>query len=180
MLRFLGCCVIVSLLAPAALAAAPENAGEDSPAPAGALSDIAKSLQHLEALLRTAMAMQRMDLSLRRAELAIADVVPLQTALREARAARDNDEAQVATAEQGMKRLKDRLDERAGQPEDDEARGMEDVVRELEVQTQVMKSQLGTLRARIAELDNEVSRKTAERDQVLAEIDRALSRLATP
>ena len=180
-MRFLCCFLLGVAVVPGPLSAAPEAPGSEAPsAGLAALSDIARSLQHMEALLRAQLEMQRVEVLFRRAEIVNQEILPLQAALRQAKATRDGDEQQIVAGEQRLKELAERLDSGSALARGTEAKDIEEAIHQLELGLRMTRASLQAERAHVEELENEVSKRSAERDQVHSLIDRALTRLDTP
>ncbi|HXO25971.1 MAG TPA: hypothetical protein VOA80_01375 [Thermoanaerobaculia bacterium] len=141
------------------------------------LAEIASSLQRMELLLRGQVEMQRLDLLLKRAELGNQELLPLQNELRQTKAARDGSEEMLRVNEQQLSDFTAMLEKRAHAASEEETQGVEQQVHNLEQRIRTSKTRLQAQRARIEELENEVAKKTVERDDVKALIDRALARL---
>ena len=148
--------------------------------PLPALAEIASSLQRIELLLRTQVEMQRLDLLLRRAGLGNQELLPLQNELRQTKAARDSEEELLRVNEQQLSDFTAWLEKPTHTAGEGDAQGVEQQVHSLEQRIRLAKLRLQAQRARIEELENELAKKTAERDDVKALIDRALARLDLP
>ena len=144
------------------------------------LAEIASSVQRMELLLRAQVEMQRVDLLLKRADLGNRELLPLETELRQTKAAREGAEELQRVNEQQLSDFTAWLEKPTHAGGEEETRGIEQQIHGMEQRIRLAKIRLQAQRARIEELENEVAKKTAERDDVKALIDRALARLDLP
>lgn len=182
-MRVITLVLAVTLVSLSGTAGAQSTAVPSAPPPVVAvpgLSEIASSLQRMELLLRGQVEMQRLDLLLRRANLDNQELLPLQNELRQARAARDGDEEMLRLNEQHLSDFTARLEKPTHAASEEETQVVEQQIHSLEQRIRLAKTRMQTQRTRIEELENEVAKKTAERDDVKALIDRALARLDRP
>lgn len=180
---------VITLLLAVTLISRPGAAGAQSTAAPSApppvvvvpgLAEIASSLQRMELLLRGQVEMQRLDLLLRRANLGNQELLPLQNELRQTKAARDGSEEMLRANEQQLSDFTAMREKPAHATSEDETLGVELQIHSLEQSIRNSKTRLQAQRARIEELENEVAKKAAERDDVKALIDRAIARLDLP
>ncbi|HVT57155.1 MAG TPA: hypothetical protein VHR45_02040 [Thermoanaerobaculia bacterium] len=156
-------------------AAAPS--GLPLPAAATGLEDIAASLRRIEILLRAQVEIQRVELLLKRADLVNQEVLPLQTELRQTKNYRDNLEEQQHIIEQQVKDFTDRMENLPRLATEVELKDAEQTAHHFEQQLRQSKARLQTQRARVEELESELGKRTVDRDDVRARLDRALARL---
>lgn len=158
----------------AAPSAAPLNMADPG------LGEIAASLRRIELLLRAQVEMQRLDLLMKRADLANQELLPLQNELRQTKSARDSAEELQRSNELQLSEFTAWLEKPTHTASEAESQGVEQQVHSLEQGIRLTKIRLQAQNARIGELENELAKKIAERDDVKAMIDRALARLDLP
>jgi uncharacterized protein (DUF111 family) len=146
------------------------------PAVTPGLEDIAASLQRIEVLLRAQVEIQRVELLLKRADLATQEVLPIQTDLRMAKASRDAAEEQQLSQERRLVEVSEFLDNPPRTATDVSVRANEQMKHNLEVELRMTKVRVQKLRARVEEVEGELAKRTAERDDIKALVDRALAR----
>jgi hypothetical protein len=169
--------IALPLLVCAALAA-PASAAEPEPPGSASLAAIAASLERIEGLLRLGQSSTLIELRLARLDVLRQEMAPLEARLRSYTEVDFWEGPEMGLQQERLEQAKETIEKaRLDGRDEQEIAGMEQNVREMELQVAAYKKRQRLKREQAELIENQLAALRSEREAAVAEIDRWLARL---